>query len=114
MHEVYIAESLLETAVNKCKDSGYERIKNIKIRIGKASVVSTGALLFAFDALKAGGIASEASISIIEIPSAGYCKTCEGEFEVDKDFIFQCPLCDSDSVIIKHGNGVQLEELEVE
>jgi hydrogenase nickel incorporation protein HypA/HybF len=114
MHEVYIAESLLETAVNKCKDSGYGRIKNIKVRIGSASVASTEALLFAFDALKTGSIASEASISIIKIPTTGYCKTCRGEFEVDKDFIFQCPLCDSDSVIIKHGNGVQLEELEVE
>jgi len=114
MHEVYIAESLLETAVNKCKDSGYKRIKNIKVKIGKASVISTEALLFAFDALKAGGVASEASILITEIPSICYCKTCSGEFEIDKDFIFQCPLCDSSLVIIKHGNGVELEEIEVE
>mgnify|MGYP002335817713 CR=1 FL=1 len=114
MHEVYIAESLLETAIWKCKDSGFSQIKNIKVKIGKASVVSTEALIFAFDALKAGGIASEASLTIVEIPTTGCCKTCSGEFSVDKDFVFQCPCCGGDSVIIKSGNGVKLTELEVE
>jgi hydrogenase nickel incorporation protein HypA/HybF len=114
MHEVYIAESLLETAIWKCKDSGFNRIKNIRVKIGKASVVSTGALSFVFDALKAGSIASEASLIIEEIPTTGCCKTCGGEFSVDRDFIFECPCCGSDSVIINSGNGVELSELEVE
>lgn len=114
MHEVYIAESLLETAICKCRDSGFNQIKNIKVKIGKASVVSTEALIFVFDALKAGSIASEASLMIEEIPTTGCCKTCGGEFCVDRDFLFRCPCCGSDSVTIKSGNGVELAELEVE
>ncbi|MDI6801322.1 MAG: hydrogenase maturation nickel metallochaperone HypA [Thermodesulfovibrionales bacterium] len=114
MHEVYIAESLLEAAIWKCKDRGFNKIKNIRVNIGKASVVSTEALIFAFDALKGGSIASEASLTIAEIPTTGYCRTCSGEFNVEKDFIFQCPYCESDSVIIKSGNGVELTELETE
>ncbi|MDI6728662.1 MAG: hydrogenase maturation nickel metallochaperone HypA [Thermodesulfovibrionales bacterium] len=114
MHEVYIAESILETAIWKCRDSGFGQIKNIKVKIGKASVVSTEALIFVFDALKIGSIASEASLIVEEIPTTGCCKTCNGEFSVDRDFIFQCPCCGSDSVIIKSGNGVELAELEVE
>jgi hydrogenase nickel incorporation protein HypA/HybF len=113
MHEVYIAESILETAIWKCKDSGFGLIKNIRVKIGKASAVSTEALIFVFDALKAGSIASEASLIIEEIPTTGYCKTCSEEFSVDRDFVFQCPCCGSDSVIIKSGNGVELSELEV-
>ncbi len=114
MHEVYIAESLLETAVWKCKDSGFSRIKNIKVNIGKASVVSTEALIFAFDALKAGSVASEASLTIVETLTTGCCKTCDSEFNVNRDFVFQCPYCESEAVIIKSGNGVELSELEVE
>lgn len=114
MHEVYIAESLLETAIWKCKDSGFSLIKNIEVKIGKASAVSAEALIFNFDALKAGSIASEASLTIVEMPTTGRCKTCGGEFSVDKEFVFECPGCGSDSVIIESGNGVELTELDVE
>lgn len=114
MHEVYIAESLLETAIQKCRDEGFARIKSIKVKIGKASSVSNEALLFLFDAIKIGSIASEASLAIEEIPTTGSCKSCSGQFSVDRDFIFECPYCGSDSVIIKSGNGVELSELEVE
>lgn len=114
MHEVYIAENLLETAILKCKNSGFSQIRNIKVRIGKASVVSTEALLFAFDVLKAGSIADGASLTIVEIPTTGCCRTCNSEFSVDRDFIFMCPYCESELVIIKSGNGVDLEEIDVE
>ncbi|HAK88189.1 MAG: hypothetical protein A2077_00855 [Nitrospirae bacterium GWC2_46_6] len=114
MHEVFIAESLLETAIWKCKDSGFSLIKNIEVKIGKASAVSAEALIFNFDALKAGSIASDASLTIVETPTSGRCKSCGGEFCVDKDFVFECPDCGSDSVVIESGNGVELTGLEVE
>jgi hydrogenase nickel incorporation protein HypA/HybF len=114
MHEVFIAESLLETAIWKCKDSGFSRIKNIEVKIGKASAVSAEALIFNFDALKAGSIASEASLTIVEIPTTGCCNTCGSEFNVNRDFVFECPYCESEAVIITSGNGVELSELEVE
>ncbi|MCI0469912.1 MAG: hydrogenase maturation nickel metallochaperone HypA [Nitrospirae bacterium] len=114
MHEVFIAESILEAAIQKCKENGFSLIKNIRLKVGRASAASTEALIFLFDALKAGSIASEATLIIEEIPSIGHCRTCNSEFNVDRDFIFYCPLCNSDSVVIKHGNGVELRELEVE
>lgn len=114
MHEVFIAESLLEAAIDKCKSNGFGLIKNIKVKVGKASTASIEALIFAFDVLKMGSIAGEASLIIEEIPTTGYCKTCGGEFGVNEDFIFQCPYCGSDLVIIKSGNGVELSEIEVD
>lgn len=114
MHEVYIAESLLDTSIQRCKDEGFGKIKNIKVKIGRASTISVEALIFVFDALKIGSIANEASLIIEEIPTIGWCKSCNGEFNVERDFVFQCPCCGSDSVIIKSGNGLELAELEVE
>ncbi|GER94188.1 hydrogenase maturation nickel metallochaperone HypA [hot springs metagenome] len=114
MHEVYIAESLLETSIQKCRDEGFGRIKSIKVKIGRASTISVEALIFVFDALKIGSIASGASLIVEEIPTTGWCKSCNGEFSVERDFVFQCPCCGSDAVIIKSGNGLELSELEVE
>lgn len=114
MHEVYVAENLLDVAIEKCKEKGFNRIKSIRIKVGKASVISTEALIFAFDALKVGSIANDASLIIEEVPTSGFCKECGKEFIVEKDFLFECPLCKGDYIIIKSGNGVQLEELHVE
>lgn len=114
MHEVYIAESLLETAICKCRESGFNCIKSIKVKIGKASTVSSEALIFAFDILKSGGMADGASLIIEDVPTVGLCKTCESEFFVDKDFAFQCPYCGGESIMVKYGNGVELEEVEVD
>lgn len=114
MHEVYIAENLLELAIQRCRQSGFNSIKSIKIRVGEASVISTEALIFAFDALKIGGIANNASLIIEEVPTIGFCKDCEEEFRVKKDFIFQCPFCESDKIIVNSGNGVLMDEIEVE
>jgi hydrogenase nickel incorporation protein HypA/HybF len=114
MHEVYVAENLLDVAIEKCKEKGFNYIKSIKIKIGKASVISTEALIFAFDVLKIGSIANDASLIIEEISTFGFCKDCGKEFTVEKDFLFECPFCKSDYIIIKSGNGVQLEELDVE
>lgn len=114
MHEVAIAESLLETAIWNCRDKGFSAVKNVKIKIGKASVISADALLFNFDALKAGSIASEAILIIEEIPTVAHCKACGIEFCVNKDFLFQCPHCSSDIVIINSGNGIELKNMEIE
>ncbi len=114
MHEVYIAENLLETAICKCKENGFDLIKSVKIKLGSASVVSTEALIFAFDALKIGSPAENASLIIEEILTSGFCKTCNSNFFVDKDFVFECPVCKSESVMIECGNGIELEEIEVD
>jgi hydrogenase nickel incorporation protein HypA/HybF len=114
MHEVAIAESLLETAIWNCKDKGFSSVKNVRIKIGKASVISSEALLFNFDALKAGSIASEAALIIEEILTVAHCKTCGKDFSVERDFIFQCPHCNSDIVIISSGNGIELKDMEIE
>jgi hydrogenase nickel incorporation protein HypA/HybF len=114
MHEVYIAESLLELAIDRCRQSGFNSIKSIKIRVGKASVVSTEALIFAFNVLKIGSIADNASLIIEEVPTIATCKDCKMEFSVKRDFVFQCPFCKSEKIVVNSGNGVLMDELEVD
>lgn len=114
MHEVYIAENLLELAIEKCKKNGFNSIKSIKIRVGEASVVSIEALIFAFDTLKIGSIASGASLIIEEVPTIALCKDCNREFGVKRDFVFKCLFCKSENIIVNSGNGILMDELEVE
>ena len=114
MHEASIAGSLLDIAVRECGEKGYGRIVGISVRMGKASGVMPEALLFAFDAMKLGTIAEEASLAIEEVPVSGYCEDCRTDFTVSGEFILCCPHCGGGSFKALSGRELDITELEVE
>lgn len=114
MHEVSVADSLLKIAVEECRRSGYGRITNVTVSIGKASGVMPEALLFAFDALKADTIACGAALTIEEVPVAGHCSACGADFTTDENFVLCCPGCGSSSYSINTGRELDITDLEVE
>ncbi|MFA5353335.1 MAG: hydrogenase maturation nickel metallochaperone HypA [Thermodesulfovibrionales bacterium] len=113
MHEASIAQSLLEIAVRECEGSGYSIIESVKISVGKAAGVMPEALLFAFDAMKAGTAAEKASLIIDEIPVTGRCHSCGGEFCVEEKYVLCCPLCEGPSFTLLTGRELNITEMEV-
>jgi hydrogenase nickel incorporation protein HypA/HybF len=114
MHEVAIAEHLLKIAVDECKKNGYSKISNVRVSVGKASGVMPEALLFAFDALKAGTIAAGAALMIEEVPVAGHCAACNADFTTSERFVLCCPQCGSSAYSIHAGRELDIKELEVD
>ena len=114
MHEVSIADSLLDTSVRECRDKGFTKIGSIKVCIGKASGVMPEALLFAFDAMKAGTLAEGASLIIEEVPVSGHCNTCNTAFTVSEKYVLCCPHCSSESFTVNSGRELNIVELEVD
>ncbi|HWR90164.1 MAG TPA: hydrogenase maturation nickel metallochaperone HypA [Dissulfurispiraceae bacterium] len=114
MHEVSIAQSLLDTAVRECRERGFQRIESITVRIGRASGVLPEALLFAFDALKEQTLARGAALLIDEVPLTGACRACGGRFTVEEKYILQCPLCEGTSYDILTGRELDIVEMEVD
>lgn len=113
MHEVGIAQSLLDIAVEQCKKEGYQGIESIKVRIGKASGVMPDALLFSFEAMKIGTIAEKAILTIDEIPVSGFCNSCNSNFTVDDAYVICCPNCGKMSLRIETGRELNVDEMEV-
>ena len=114
MHEVSIAQGLLEIAIDSCRKQGYSGIEFINVKIGKASGVLPDSLLFAFDALKVGTIADKAHLNIEEISVSGVCKSCNTDFTSDESFIItSCPRCDSLDLRIDTGKELNIDEMEV-
>jgi hydrogenase nickel incorporation protein HypA/HybF len=113
MHEVSIAEGLIEAAVRECMGSGFNHIDHIKVRIGKASGVMPEALLFAFDIVKLETIASNALLMIEEVPVSGHCRDCKADFITEEKFVLSCPYCGSMSYAVTSGRELEITELEV-
>ncbi len=113
MHEVSIALNLLDIVVEECRKSGGSTVESINIRIGRASGVMTDALLFAFDAVKAGSVAAGAGLNIEEVPLSGHCRECGDDFEVGEEYVLCCPLCGGVSFEITAGRELDIIDMEV-
>ncbi len=113
MHEVSIAQGLLELAIEHCQKSGYQGIESIRVKIGKASGVVPDSLLFAFESLKIGTIAEKASLTINEIKVGGYCKSCKNRFSVEEAYVLECPKCGSTQLVVETGRELNIDEMEV-
>ena len=113
MHEVSIAQSLLDIAIENCKKEGYKGIELIKVKIGKAAGIMPDSLLFSFEAMKVGTIAEKAVLVIDEIPISGYCDGCKSNFTVDDAYVIACPKCGHLSFKLETGRELNIDEMEV-
>jgi hydrogenase nickel incorporation protein HypA/HybF len=113
MHEVSIALNLIDIVTEECRKSGGSTIETINLRIGRASGIMTDALLFAFDAVKAGSVAERAHLNIEEVPVAGHCRECSGDFKVGEEYVLRCPCCGSGSFEITAGRELDIIDMEV-
>jgi len=113
MHELSIAQHILEIISDQCHSSGYSRIESVHLRIGRASGIMSDALLFAFDAIKAESLAEGAVLHIEEIPVSGACNDCKGDFVVQEDYILACPHCGGGSFKMVAGREMDIIEMEV-
>ena len=113
MHEVSIAQGVLEIAIDNCTKQGYKGIESIKVKVGKASGVVPDSLQFAFEALKAETIAGKAVLMITEIPVGGFCESCKRNFTVEESYVISCPLCGKTSFRLETGRELNVDEMEV-
>jgi len=113
MHEVGIAQSILDIAVENALNNRAEVINKIHLKIGRLAAVENDALLFAFDALKEDTIAENALLEIEDIPIKGRCTDCEHEDIYDEIF-FSCKKCGSYKVEQLTGEELNITEIEVD
>jgi len=113
MHEVSIAQGLLDIVTENCKKQGYKGVESIKVKIGKAAGIVPDALFFAFESMKGDTIAEKASLIIDEIPISGFCNGCNSNFTVDDAYVICCPKCNSLSIRVDTGRELNVDEMEV-
>ncbi len=71
MHEMALAESMLEIVEDTARRNGAARVKTVWLEIGALSHVAPEALRFCFDAVTRGGIADGAQLTIVATPGRG-------------------------------------------
>ncbi len=113
MHELSIAEDLIQLVEDTARRESARRVKTVVIEIGRLSTVEPDALAFAFDEVKRGGLAAEASLQLIDIPGAGCCRECGQTSPMDEIYAV-CAHCGSRYVDPVAGQEMRVREIEIE
>jgi hydrogenase nickel incorporation protein HypA/HybF len=114
MHELSLAQTVVEIAEEAAKREGAERIEAIALRVGALAGVVPEALEFAFEVAKRGTLADNARLEVRYLPLVCYCARCGLEFEVEDDHaVALCPFCDELSDDIRQGQELDVAYVEV-
>jgi len=113
MHELSIANSLVDVATEHAEDAGAEKIRSITLRIGALSCVHNSALEFSFELITKDTLLEGAELKIIDVPVTIFCTVCDGEVELPGFQRFRCPVCDTPSADIRQGKELEIESIEI-
>lgn len=113
MHELALAESVVEIVEAQARAAGAERVLSVRLEIGALSHVAPEALAFCFEAVSAGTLAGGAKLEIDHVPGRGWCHDCTAEVTVE-ELGAPCPRCGGFRLQISGGQEMRVKEMEVD
>lgn len=113
MHEMSLAEGVLQLVEETAQREKAQRVKLVVLEIGRLSSVEPEALKFCFEAVTHGSIAQGAALEIVQVPGAGWCMPC-GETVAMSESFGACPKCGSYQVQPTMGTDMRVKEIEIE
>jgi hydrogenase nickel incorporation protein HypA/HybF len=113
LHEISIAQSVVEIAEAKAREHNSRSIQVIKIRLGEFTTIVREALEFAFEVARQGTLAENAWLEIEVIPMVVHCVTCGPVTDPVRGVCLICPQCGLPLKIVA-GEELQVEYIEVE
>lgn len=113
MHEMSLAEGVLQLVVDTACREAASRVKTIVLEIGRLSSVEPEAMRFCFEAVARGSLAEGAGLEIVDVPGVGWCLSCGVTVAID-ELYSPCPTCGSHQVQATGGREMRVKEIEIE
>lgn len=112
MHEMSLAQSILDIACQEAARHGAGRIGRVNLLVGKFTHVAPSQLAFCFDMIKKGSVAEGAELAVTLVPLAARCPACGREELLDEPG-FICPGC-GEQMQATQGQELWIDSIEVE
>lgn len=114
MHELSIAEHIVEQAAEVARREGATRVVAVRLRVGALCGVEAGALRFSYDVATEGTILAGTRLEIIDVPLVVWCAHCLREVTLESVQLFRCPTCGTECGEIVAGRDLDIESVEIE
>lgn len=112
MHELSIAQSIVELVRANVPAADVQSVKSVKIRVGKMSGVVADSLEFCFTAITQETPLQGAGLDIERVPFVMKCRSCGTLFESEAGIVL-CPTCGAVDTEVLSGTELQVVEIEV-
>jgi len=112
MHELGIAQNILDIVRQSVSKEQIEAVRGIKVRVGQLSGVVSDSLDFCFTAIVSDTEMQRASLAIEEVPTTSECRDCMHRFPLE-EFDFVCPSCRSTNLELISGKELEIVEIEL-
>jgi len=113
MHELSIAQSLVQMACDHAEMQGAKTVRRICVRLGVLSGMLRP-LYFCFESSSRGSACEGAILEIEEVPLTVYCPRCDETKAPGSRYSFACPTCSTPTPKVITGREMQLVSIEVE
>ena len=112
MHELSLAEALIDQLTDVVRREGASKITNIQLEIGEMSGVEREPFEFAFPIAADGSPAENAALDIQEVPVRITCGDCGKDSHPEYPMIV-CTKCGSMAVEVTDGKEFKVKSVEV-
>ena len=112
MHELAIANSIVNTVLEEAKKHNSKSVLAVGLRIGALTDIVPDALEFGFTAITIGTLLEGSELKIEQVPVKGECESCGESFEV-QGLCFVCPACGAADVTVIQGQELDIAYIEV-
>ena len=112
MHELSIAQSILDIVREYVPEPRSAEVQSIKVRLGGLSGVVPESLDFCFTAITGDTSLRQAKLKIERVETQLHCAKC-GETSKIKGPFFLCPECGSHDIKLISGTELQVVEIEM-
>jgi hydrogenase nickel incorporation protein HypA/HybF len=112
MHELAIAQNILEIVRQSVPEEQAPDVKWVRVRVGQLSGVIPDSLDFCFSVIVGETKMRQAGLAIEQVPTVSRCKECGNQFQIE-DMVFVCPACKSTDLEIITGRELQVVEIEL-
>jgi hydrogenase nickel incorporation protein HypA/HybF len=108
MHELPIAQAVIDTVMQEMQQRHIAQVSKIVLRIGPWSGVMADAVQFSFDQLRLHTVLQTTRLEIIETGLQLLCRSCNQTTEV-RSATFNCPVCQSDQIEVQGGDELLID-----
>lgn len=112
MHEMSLAEGIVELVEQTAKRENALSVRRVVLEIGCLSAIEPDALRFCFDAVTRGGLADGAVLDILSVPGVAWCSQCAAN--VPMQVLYDsCPVCGDYRMQPTAGTEMRVKEIEI-
>jgi len=112
MHELTLAESVIDIVESNARQAGASRVSAVGLALGLLAQVDVDALLYCCELVAADGVAANAVFTVERRPGQAWCEDCRENQRLSALGV-ACPACGGYRLTVNAGEEMQVVNIAV-